>query len=80
MHYYLLNSSRPIIFRTDQPGLRAKVYQFWDFTTRKWVDSPFGSGRSNMLSDDFDRGSYGFVSTTEAQADQIIARGSLLGD
>lgn len=73
MHYYLLDAKRPIIFRTDQPGLQAKVYQFWDFTTRKWIDAPFGGGRSNMLSDDFDRGSYGFVSTTEAQINRLIA-------
>jgi hypothetical protein len=31
MHYYLLDTGRAIIFRTDQPGLQAKVYQFWDF-------------------------------------------------
>lgn len=67
-HYYLLDPSVPTVYRTDQASLNAKVYQRWSVKRQAWVDAPF----PNPVSDDFERGSYGFVPLASSRIAEII--------
>ena len=73
MFYFALDPEPIDLWRTDANGLTAAVYQRW--VKGGWKDVAF----PNPLSDDFNRGSWGYAEVTEAQADQLIARGNLLG-
>jgi hypothetical protein len=70
--YYLLDSSSPILYRTNARGLSATVYEWYDFKARKWTSDPFGNGKTNLLADDFERGSHGFTGISEADAARLI--------